>query len=1041
VAERLVPGIYERLVTRSLAAELRDLPTDLVEFREIDGSDSHDILARHLAPLIARVLRAVPGKESDRLDSQLSQANAILAELQRLSPDAFDGDGELIDEARELIAILAMPQPPAKPQPLPRPDVPLSTSALLVNARNQPRIGAEIQREVASADRVDLLCAFVKWNGVRILEDDLREFIERRGSGSIRVITTTYIGATDRRAVDQLVALGAAVKVSYETRNTRLHAKAWLFHRRSGYSTAYVGSSNLSRSAMLDGLEWNVRLSTVEQPHVIDAFDAAFEDYWNDPAFEEYLPSRDAERLDLALANEHGDSAERDSFLPLHLRAYPYQREILDALEAERVIHERWHNLVVMATGTGKTVVAALDYARLREAGKVKTLLFVAHRDEILRQSRSIFRHVMRDGSFGEDLVGGRVPSEWKYVFASIQSLATGNRIDEIDPRAFDMVIVDEFHHSEAPTYRRVLNHLEPTVLLGLTATPERADGENITHWFGGRVAVELRLWEAIDQGHLSPFQYFGIHDDVDLSHIPWRRGQYDQRRLSNLYTGHDARAAIVAQAVHNKVGDISKMRALGFCVSIDHAEFMARKFNEAGIPSSAVSARTGAEDRRRALYELKERRINALFAVDLFNEGLDVPEIDTVLFLRPTESTTVFLQQLGRGLRLVDDKPCLTVLDFVGNQSARFRFDLRYQALTGLSRRQLAREIEAGFPYLPSGCHIDLDREVSRIVLRSVARSLSVPWNDLAAELRDLGDVDLGAFLAETGLSPDDLYRRARGGWASLRRLAGFDTSAPGATDARLARSFGRMLHIDDLERLSGYRDVLQDNEPPRMPASRTRRFRLLAMLHVALWGSTLNINAMEEGFQALWSDPSRRDELRQVLAILGESAGHVTEPLAEGGANPVHVHGHYSLYEALAAFGDFNPGAFRQGVRWLPDEQADLFFVTLRKSEHHYSATTMYKDRAVTPRLFHWESQSTTTERSPTGQRYINHSRGDSTVHLFVRESKQADGNLGAPPYLYAGTCAYVKHERERPMEFLWRLDHDLPPGIFQAARAVAG
>ena len=217
------------------------------------------------------------------------------------------------------MALLIPPTGLAQPVPLPRPEVPLSTSALLMNARNQPRIGSEIRRELASADRVDLLCAFVKWNGVRIIEDEIRAVVARRGAGSVRVITTTYTGATDRRAVDRLIELGAEVRVSYETRTTRLHAKAWLFHRLSGFSTAYVGSSNLSRSALVDGLEWNVRLSTIEQPHVIEAFSAAFEDYWNDPAFEEYVPPRDAARLDAALDIEHGGREPEDGspFFPL----------------------------------------------------------------------------------------------------------------------------------------------------------------------------------------------------------------------------------------------------------------------------------------------------------------------------------------------------------------------------------------------------------------------------------------------------------------------------------------------------------------------------------------------------------------------------------------------------------------------------------------------------------------------------------------------------------------------------------------------------
>ncbi|HZU71994.1 MAG TPA: DEAD/DEAH box helicase family protein [Acidimicrobiales bacterium] len=519
---------------------------------------------------------------------QLRRINRIIDQLVQLAPDLLSPD-VLIAEMRQLLAVLPGSVDPAGPRSIPRPEVPLSRSALLMNGRDQPRIGSEVIRELASADDVKLICAFVKWSGLRIIDDALADVIDR--GGKVHVLTTAYMGATERRAIDRLAHLGASVKISYDLRTTRLHAKAWLFRRRSGANTAYVGSSNLSRAALVDGLEWNVRLSGMEQPHVLEAFEAAFDDYWEDPSFEPYDPSSDATRLDKALAAEHHEPLEGELF-PLRLSPFPYQAEVLEQLEAERILHDRWQNLVVMATGTGKTVVSALDYERLRSAGQADSLLFIAHREELLRQSRSTFRAALRDGSFGEVLVSGDVPEDWRHVFASVQSLSRASRLGLLDRHAFDMIIVDEFHHSEAETYSRVLEHFEPRVLLGLTATPERPDGQDVTHWFGGRIAVELRLWEALDRGLLSPFQYFGLHDDVDVSQVPWRRGAYDLSALSHVYTGHDARARLVAQAYRDKVADPRSARALGFCVSIDHAEFMASRFNAWGIPSVAISTR-----------------------------------------------------------------------------------------------------------------------------------------------------------------------------------------------------------------------------------------------------------------------------------------------------------------------------------------------------------------------------------------------------------------------------------------------------------------
>ncbi|MEV4580246.1 DUF3427 domain-containing protein [Nonomuraea jabiensis] len=1021
----LRPGVYQHLITRELDGLLRAVPDrDLVDRRSLDLADSHETLARHLAALTRRALRSVRGEnDAVRLARQVEIVNRVADLIGDLVPEAASPE-EMVEAAEELLGVARSRDRDAAGRvrfPA-RPVIPLTGSALLVNGRGQPEIGHELKRELASADRVDLLCAFVKWNGVRVLAEAIEEFLQR--GGRLRVVTTTYIGATDRLALDRLAAMGAEIRVSYDTRMTRLHAKAWLFHRDNGLSTAYVGSSNLSRTALSHGLEWNVRLAQAEQPHLIDTFAATFDDYWGDPSFEPYDPAQDAERLDRALSAERaGGRAVVLDFAHVDVRPYSYQREILDELAAERQIHDRWRNLVVMATGTGKTVVAALDYRRLRAAGQAESLLFVAHRKEILRQSLFTFRQVMRDETFGELYVDGARPEQWRHVFASVQTLHANPLFE---PDRFDMVVVDEFHHAEAATYRRLLSGVRPKVLLGLTATPERADGQDIKHWFGGRIAAELRLWEALERGLLAPFQYFGVHDGTDLRRIGWRRGQgYDLGQLSNVYTGNDRRAAVVLEMLRRKVGEVGRMRAIGFCVSVDHARFMADRFTRAGLPSVAITTHSRNDERDQALRDLRERRINAVFTVDLFNEGVDVPEIDTVLFLRPTDSATVFLQQLGRGLRLADDKPCLTVLDFVGHQHKQFRFDRRYRALTGASRTGIAREIEQGFPTLPAGCVIDLDRDVRRLVLENVRQALTLNWRDLARELRELGDVSMSVFLRETGLEVEDLYRRGRQGWASLRHTAGLAAAAP---DAGLGRAFGRMLHIDDVERLTFVSEVLA-GRAPRSP----RELRLMAMLDAMLWGGAEPASGMEARLARLTG--ARAAELGELADVLRSGIRHVAPPLDP--VVPLLVHARYSKNEVLAAFGIDRPAHMREGVKYVPEHRADLFFVTVDKSEDHYSPTTLYHDRAISEELFQWESQSTLRSSTATARRYL---AGESTVHLLIRQSKRDEG-LGAPPYTYAGPMRYVSHEGERPIRFVWRLDHPLPPEVFHYAKATAG
>jgi superfamily II DNA or RNA helicase len=675
-----------------------------------------------------------------------------------------------------------------------------------------------------------------------------------------------------------------------------------------------------------------------------------------------------------------------------------------------------------------------LDYRGLRRDHGTESLLFVAHRKELLHQSLATFRHTLRDGSFGELLVDGSRPHEWRHVFASVQSLANVD-LAELDPAHFDVVVVDEFHHAEAATYRRLLDHLDPKVLIGLTATPERTDGADISGWFGGHKAVELRLWEALDRGLLAPFQYFGNHDGVALDGLTFRRGRgYDVGELDNVYTGNDARAALVLRAVVDKVEDPQRMRAIGFCVSQQHAEFMAARFTAAGVPSRAVIASTSSADRSSALSALRDGSLQALFTVDLFNEGIDLPAVDTILFLRPTESATVFLQQLGRGLRLADGKACLTVLDFIGAQHRDFRFDLRYRALTGVSRRRLPEEIESGFPTLPAGCHVELDRVATEVVLSNVRQALDVRWPGLVAEARALPGATLPEFLAETGVELEDLYRGQDRGWLTLQRAAGHlaQPSEPGDDDRALGRAVGRMLHVDDPERLGYLHRVLEGSST--MENERERR--LAAMLNATLWGSTEPFSDVERALERLLAARDRAGELKTVADELFDRIRRVTP--AVPGAEPLHVHARYNRSEALTAFGVQSlKGTFGSGAYFARDAAADLFFVTLIKTEAHFSPTTMYADAAISPTLFQWESQNATRADSPTGRRYRNHRDMSTSVHLFLRESK--DGVLGTAPYLYAGPMEYRSHTGERPMRILWELQHALPADVFATAKVA--
>ncbi|WP_411876485.1 DUF3427 domain-containing protein [Vulcanococcus limneticus] len=1041
----LNPGLYDHPLTKDGQLALASQPASLHHLQPLDPAEAPQRLAHHLRQLSEIALAALP--ETQRQQQQLALVNQIVALLHQQAPTAIAPGDQLHPSARLLQEVRATPLLPGQ-EATTRPLIPLADGTLLINAPSEPSVGLALQAECPSADRIDLLCAFIKWSGLRLLQEQLSAHLN--AGRPLRVLTTVYMGATDRKALDWLAARGAQVRVSTDTRRTRLHAKAWLFHRASGASTAYIGSSNLSAAALLDGLEWNVRLAALETPAMLSKFQDTFDTYWEEGEFEPYAATAEQQaRLDHQLALARGDDLTAGgSALPVwfDLRPYAYQREMLDQLAAERSLHNRWHNLVVAATGTGKTVLAAFDVARLHAdfperfpSPDPPSLLLIAHRKEILQQALATFRQVLRDPSFGELYVDGEVPSQWRHVFASVQSLAQRDRA-EIAADRFEVVIVDEFHHAAAASYTRWLDHLRPSLLLGLTATPERADRLDILHWFDGRIAAELRLWTALDQGLLAPFHYFAVADATDLSALEWRRGGYVPAELSTLYTGDHRRVDLILSELEKKVAEPLRMRALGFCVSVEHARFMAERFRARGFNAEALDATSPADVRQAALRRLHTGELQALFAVDLFNEGLDIPSIDTVLLLRPTESAVVFLQQLGRGLRLSPDtgKSCLTVLDFIGQQHRRFRFDLRYRALLGGSRRQLQEQLQQGFPFMPPGCRLVLDRVASERVLTSLRQCLPTRRPQLLEELRSLaatGEIGpasgLAHWLEALAMDPADFYAIGGVSFTALRRELGWLPDPPHLEEERLTRAIANgLLHQDDPDRLRWLAAQLEAVVPPDPAGLGERERRQWLMLTVQLFGTGRRFRPLAGALAVLWQDAAWREGLRQLLLLMADRADHRLHPLPWTLPIPLRVHGRYTRAEIEAAFGVLSadaPWIHREGVLWHQATQCDLLFITLRKSESLFSPSTRYRDLALGPSLFHWESQSTTTASSATGQRYIHHEARGSRVLLFVREQR-LQGTV-TEPFVCLGFARYESHEGERPMAIRWRLEREIP------------
>ncbi|MDT4987931.1 MAG: hypothetical protein QOI74_2025 [Micromonosporaceae bacterium] len=1003
----------------------------LVKRHGLRSVDAADRIAQLLARQVERALDAVP--ESDRVATGVEVAQRLL--------DALDARLPRTDSAREsplspgeVLSAIGERRPDGSVRTAERPLIPLMDTTLLTNAPGEPRVGSQVLTEIESADSIDLVMAFIRTSGLFPMIAALRDHCAR--GRRLRVLTTTYTGSTEAKALDLLTDLGANVRVSYDVSTTRLHAKAWLFHRRTAFSTAYVGSSNLTHSAQVAGLEWNVRVSAARNPDVVKKIDAVFESYWQGGDF---VPYAEAEFLEALERSRRSSGRDVAVLSPLEVRLEPFQERMLELIELSRGRgHHR--NLLVSATGTGKTVMAAVDYARLRGTLPRARLLFVAHRAEIIDQSLAMFRHVMRDHAFGERWVGGVRPTAFDHVFASVQSL-TASRLEHLVADHFDVIIVDEFHHAAAPSYRFIMDQLTPRELLGLTATPERADGLPVLHWFGGRIAAELRLWDAIEQHRLAPFAYYGIHDGIDLRDVPWRRGRgYDEAALTNVYTSDRAWARFVYRQLEAHVDDISTIRCLGFCVSVAHARFMAARFQELGVVAVAVWGETPDADRRSAIRDLREGKVQVIFSVDLFNEGVDVPSVDTVLMLRPTQSATLFLQQLGRGLRTAQDKTLCTVLDFVGMHHREFRFDQRYRALVGGSRRDLERAVTEGFPFLPAGCHMELDRVARDIVLRSVRDAVPSRWpvkvEELQALARDREMVTMADYLTETGLEVADIYAGDRS-WSTLCEAAGLPVAPAGPYEQALRRGIARMQHVDDHQRLDGYRSLLHRTSRPEVDLMSDVEKRLARMLVANLASQVItNKTSVQSAIDLLWAHRQVIRELRELFHVLGDAPDHVQQQVLPG--IPLQVHGRYTRIEILAAVGEgtgTKTPQWREGVYDAKSAGSDLLVFTLDKTSGDFSPTTRYRDYAISRDLVHWESQSTTRADSPTGRRYREHVAMRRSILLFART--RADDRA----FWFLGPAKYVQHHGERPMAVTWKLSTPLSGDLFAAfAAAVA-
>ena len=1042
-------GIYEQIVNTKLQSELSQLDLDKydIDLEQLDADDARKVLTIYISYVLQKGLRYLreeysADEKKEALISQIKLCNEIIESISNATSDSEFLDYKIKEQGEVLRSIYQKINTARgiSNQKTVRPQTSLLESTLFTGSKQEPSMLSEIKKEIVSSDSVDLLISFIKWSAVVKILKDLEEFTSRTGS-KLRVITTTYMKATDYKAIYTLSQLpNTEVKINYETNHMRMHAKSYIFKRDTGFSSVYIGSSNLSNPALTEGLEWNLKVTEQESIDIVKKCQATFESYWNNPAFETFDPESETCRDKLAqeLARDNNFGRTR-IHLQCSVRPYPYQQEILDNLEAERSLYGHYKNLVVASTGVGKTVIAAFDFKRFLEDNSNAKLLFVAHRKEILEQSLQTFREVLNDFNFGDLYVDGARPNRIDHLFMSIQSFVSSEFDQNTTNDYYDFIIIDEFHHAAASSYQGLLNYYTPKILLGLTATPERMDGKDILKYFDGHIASEMRLAEAIDRKLLSPFVYFGVADSVDYSHLKWH-GKYDVSELENIYTSDKIRASMILNKTIQKVKDISEVRGLGFCVSIAHAEYMAKFFSDNGVPSIALSAKSVEDIRSDAKRDLVSGIIKFIFVVDLYNEGVDIPEVNTILFLRPTESATVFLQQLGRGLRLHKDKECLTVLDFIGRANSRYDFNSKFRALIGPSNKPVSKILKDGFDSFPRGCYFELEEKAREFILRNLNQT-EINKNRLTAQVKNFEadtslPLTLANFLDYYKISILDFYRSD--GTRSLFRLMKW---AELLTDNRdvdnsVYKKFSGILQVNSRRLIDYWIRYINDGVGPSNNSERLMR----NMLYYSFYKN----DPRKEGFVSIDDGISRiikidfvKNELLQILDYKRRHIDFVANDNEYDYECPLEIHCNYTTNQILAAFDYYNENqapSFREGVKYFEEKKTDAFLINLNKSEKEFSPSTMYDDYAINENLFHWQTQSGLTMGSRTAKRYITHKESNNHISLFVRERKKVSTHTSS--YTFLGDANYISHEGNKPISFVWKLDNPIPANLIQKA-----
>jgi superfamily II DNA or RNA helicase/HKD family nuclease len=927
--------------------------------------------------------------------------------------------------------------------------------------------------ELLTADAADFMVSFIRWSGLQLL---LRPFDElNKQNKRIRILTSTYMKITEPKALQRLLELDNVEVKIYSTGNKSFHTKAYMFNRSSGMDTTIIGSSNMSKSALESGYEWNVKLPNSAHIPVGEQAHQIFEQMWADEAaipltsefLQEYKKEYDtkvqrAQKLSPIIdKNErikHARLLSGSSKSSEQPKPSPMQKQALESLYHTRA-NGYTKGVIIAATGTGKTYLSAFDVQQF----DAKKLLFLAHRDELLENAKDTFEHVFRDTRQYGKLTG--TVKEWDrpFLFSTVQTMYRDDVLSKFSRDHFDYLIVDEFHHAQADTYRKVLDHFHPEFLLGLTATPERLDGRDVLALCEHNVVHEVRLREALEQNLLAPFHYFGVYDEtVNYEDIETKGGLFNEEALVKALSTHK-RADFVRDMIEKYKHDGEQLKAIGFCARVDHATFMATKFTDMGYEAIALSGNDIPAYRQEVIRRLEndEDPLQIIFSVDILNEGVDIPKLNMLLFLRPTESATIFIQQLGRGLRKVEGKEYVTVLDFIGNYQKSFVVPL---ALSGqinhraFDRDSLRVAVESEFADLPAGCYVDLE-EVSRQQILEKLDNIRMDSKQMLMDLykqfrKELGrSPELEDFLytenapslvyflrkygtwVETKLKMDDLNESDRALLASglsleiVQRLEQMLPLKWPYEFVILHEAINNLvvtpeLVITELKRRFGSQ-VIAEQQLPYIERAMTRLTETYKKQKWAFGQISDGSFILDQKIRTAWCDYLQQ---RLEYGLIDFRRTYKPDIFFENQTGVVPYQ-NYTREDLMFLFkSNAKPGSWREGISKVDNHY--LLFINLNKDDNT-AEHLQYHDFFYDQKHFSWQSSNPTSHESERGQEYVNHKERDTHIHLFVRKFEKMHGMT--LPFTYLGEVDYITSHGDKPMTIKWRLHNSIPDDLF--------